>query len=97
MKVPSGVAQGSVLGPQLFLFLVHSLAEVSLPKFCELFLFADDCMILMPIFKENDYAVAQKAVDTVAQWCSDNLLELNSDKCKTMVFSYSNRPPPPPG
>jgi hypothetical protein len=48
--VVSGVAQGSVLGPQLFLFLIADLAQIQLSKNAEIFLFADDCVLMKPMF-----------------------------------------------
>jgi hypothetical protein len=65
-------------------------------RFGELFLFADDCLYLKPIFAQSDYDDVQHDVNIIGDWCVDNLFQLNVGKCKVMQFSYSNRPPVPP-
>ena len=91
-KVVSGVPQGSVLGPQLFLFFINQLSSLSFSKFTELFLFADDSVLMKPIFRADDYDSLQTDVDLVYDWCTGNSIALNSTKCRVMQMSYSNRP-----
>ena len=89
--VVSGVPQGSVLGPQLFLFFIQGMSKLPLSEFAELFLFADDSVLIKPIFRPADYSLLQHDVNHVSSWCANNSIGLNTNKCRTMQFSYSNR------
>ena len=90
--VSSGVPQGSVLGPQLFLFFAQDLSELPLSELAELFLFADDSVLIKPIFRPGDYVLLQSDVNQVYQWCSSNSIAINKEKCRIMQHTYSNRP-----
>lgn len=57
-----------------------------------MFLFADDSVLIKPIFLDSDFDHIQSDVDLVVDWCRDNSLRLNESKCKVMIFSYSKLP-----
>jgi len=82
----SGVPQGSVLGPTLFLLFINDLAH-SLK--CHKLLFADDLKIFSRIDHTGDCHALQTQLNLVEAWCKSNKLELNIDKCK--VVSYTKR------
>lgn len=88
VSVTSGVPQGSVLGPQLFLFYIQSLSQLDFSIFAELFSFADDSILLKPVFCPNDYVDYQADIRAVEDWCSLNSIALNPEKCKVMTFTY---------
>ena len=48
--------------------------------------------MVKPIFSAADYLSLQLDVNLVAGWCLANSIKLNSEKCKLMLLSYSNRP-----
>ena len=82
----SGVPQGSVLGPLLFLLYVNDLTS---PICNKTLLFADDLKIFRTINSVNDCLELQKDLETIANGCNANGLELNTLKCK--VVSYSRK------
>lgn len=91
-SVTSGVPQGSVLGPLLFLIYINDLpTQVS----STIKLFADDCVIYRIISNSCDRTALQTDLDSISRWCSDWLMKLNINKCKSMRVSrvpYSTNP-----
>ena len=85
--VSSGVPQGSVLGPVLFIIFINDLAAklVNNPK-----LFADDTKLIGVISDESSTASIQLDLDTIATWCKTWLMELNEKKCKVMHIGHRN-------
>ena len=83
--VISGVTQGSVLGPLLFIRYVDDLCSVinhSSIKF-----FADDITIFKEINNLDDCSALQKDLDAVLDWSSKWLLRLNPDKCAALSIT----------
>lgn len=84
IPVTSGVPQGSVLGPLLFLIYINDLPSnlTSTVK-----LFADDCAVYREIKNVNDNVLLQADLDAISDWCSKWKMTLNTNKCKLMHFS----------
>lgn len=86
LKVDSGVPQGSVLGPLLFLVYVNDIAKV-VKDGCEIRLFADDALIYTVGHSRveiNDKLNSQ--MKEVEEWLKLNRLKLNADKTKVMLI-----------
>ena len=84
LPVTSGVPQGSVLGPLLFVLFINDIAvDISNSHF---YLFADD----LKIFTSADESLAQKDIDSLQRWCSLNCLEFHCLKCKALNFGGFN-------
>ena len=83
-KVRSGVPQGSVLGPVLFLLFINDLPEEAIS---ELLLYADDAKIFKIIRNENDREVLQKDLHAMSIWADKWLLNFHPDKLKKLSIS----------
>ena len=81
IDVISGVPQGSVLGPLLFLLYVHDIETVCSP-FCDIALFADDCKFI----SSNPYAL-QRSLDKMNQFVTERQLVLSQSKCTHLTIT----------
>ena len=86
LLVTSGVPQGSVLGPILFIIYINDITHPTLSD-GSMTLFADDIMIYRPICTPEDLAMLQSDIDSLTSWTGQNFLQFNADKCKYMVIS----------
>ena len=93
--VISGVPQGSVLGPLLFLIYINDLTKISLADGSKLALYADDVLLFRLINSSEDFAALQNDIDKVGLWSCNNYLKLNQAKCKYMIVSRKRIPSVP--
>ena len=84
LPVLSGVPQGSVLGPLLFLIYINDLPSC-ISHSC-IHLFADDTKLLLDDTKCNDVNL-QHDLQAINNWCENWYLKLNLDKCSVVHFS----------
>lgn len=82
--VTSGVPQGSVLGPLLFLIFINDLP--SRVTSC-MRLFADDCIIYRKINDPTDHVTLQTDLNLICDWCNTWQMSLNLTKCQKISFS----------
>ena len=87
LRVTSGVPQGSVLGPVLFLAFINDLPSVITTKSK---IFADDTKMYHPILSLIDYNCMQTDLEKLSNWSQEWLLGFNSKKCKVMHFGLKN-------
>jgi hypothetical protein len=85
--VASGVPQGSVLGPILFLVFINDLEDGMLSKVLK---FADDTKIYSNVSCANGQAQLQSDLDRATDWSSKWLMSFNVDKCKMVHAGYNN-------
>ena len=85
VKVTSGVPQGSILGPTLFLMYINDLPDSLRHAKC--LLFADDAKIFKEIKCVNDCRLLQFDIDSMLRWCSNWRITLNVKKCFFINFS----------
>lgn len=91
-NITSGVPQGSILGPILFLLYVNDMPDCvsSTAK-----LFADDTKLYREIVNHNDCQRLQEDLNTLSAWSKTWLLRFNETKCvvlrirKCFDFVYS--------
>ena len=84
VPVTSGVPQGTVLGPLLFLTYINDIPSGITSK---LRLFADDCLIYRSISNITDSTELQKDLDRLHQWSVSWQMQFNVDKCHLMRFT----------
>ena len=84
VPVTSGVPQGSVLGPLLFLLFINDLPE-SMKN--EIKIFADDVKMVVDPAQNQD---VQNDLDVLCQWESVWLLRFNLEKCKLLHIGKNN-------
>ena len=87
-QVTYGTAQGSILGPLIFILYVNSIFN-SIEPDNSAFMYADDTLLICK--DENPSRVtdkAQKALQKVYKWCQANKLTMNIDKTKFMIVRH---------
>lgn len=89
LPVLSGVPQGSVLGPILFILFINDIADICQGTISHK-LFADDLKLYSTIESDCDRASLQKALERLEQWCSDWQLSVNVNKCHTLHMGKQN-------
>ncbi|KAL0879152.1 hypothetical protein ABMA27_002946 [Loxostege sticticalis] len=85
VTVPSGVPQGSLLGPLLFVIFVNDIEHCFHSS--HLLCFADDMKIFATITSEADAVLLQEDLARLSDYCVENHLDLNASKCSVVTFS----------
>jgi len=83
--VLSGVPQGSVLGPILFLIFVNDLPDWVVN---DILMFADDTKIWAKISSLEDSKSLQDDLDKLVEWSKEWLLKFSPEKCKVMHVGH---------
>ena len=86
--VTSGVPQGSVLGPILFVIYINDMPTCVSNHLCKLY--ADDSKIIAEINNTDDSRKLQDDIDSIVEWTDVWLMRLNYDKCKVMHIGRGN-------
>jgi len=83
-SVTSGVPQGSVLGPLLFLVLIGDIDSNVTSSFVSSF--ADDTRIGRQIGKPKDTEELQSDLNLIYDWANENNMQFNSDKFECLRY-----------
>ena len=84
VEVTSGVPQGSVLGPMLFLLYIN---DINNAIKSQIKLFTDDSVLYRNIRIQNDQVILQNHLDTISSWAEKWLMELNINKCSVLSIT----------
>ena len=84
----SGVPQGSVLGPLLFLVLISDIDSNIMSSF--LSSFADDTRIGHAVSSDNDRSALQADLQRVYEWANTNNMQFNSEKFELIRYKLPN-------
>ena len=83
-RVPSGVPQGTKLGPWLFLLMIN---DLSIPDIFNMWKYVDDTTVSETIQK-GQQSKAKQVVDHVSEWSKKNFFQLNCEKTKELIISF---------
>ena len=86
-EVTSGIPQGSVLGPILFVMYINDLPNEVMSY---IKIFADDTKIFRAIRSISDINKIQKDIDRLVAWSIKWQLYFNSSKCKVIHYGKNN-------
>ena len=89
-NVLSGVPQGSILGPLLFLLFRNDISD-GISDGTSMSLFADDTKIWRSMHNEADCSVLQDDITRLNNWCNQNKMKFHPGKYK--VVSIISNPP----
>ena len=89
VDVDSGVPQGTVFGPILFLLHINDLPSIVSSK---VRLFADDCLIYRQIKSNNDQIEQQRDLNLLESWGVKWGMRFNAAKCNIMRVSRIRLP-----
>ncbi|MCG7865188.1 MAG: hypothetical protein JAY74_02330 [Candidatus Thiodiazotropha taylori] len=89
VPVTSGVPQGSVLGPLLFLLYINDLPENIQSQ---VRLFADDTAVYLTVSSLQDSQVLQSDLDSLQRWERTWDMEFNPSKCQVLHITRSRKP-----
>jgi len=88
-NVLSGVPQGSVLGPLLFIIYINDLPSSILSK---IRLYADDVILYRAILSSEDARILQDDLNRLVGWAATWLMSLNLNKCEHLLVSNRKQP-----
>ena len=90
MPVLSGIPQGTVLGPHLFILFINDI--INSVKTSTARLFADDCIIYKTIANQADENLLQNDLDNLLNWADKWGMKFNASKCNVMRISRQKDP-----
>ena len=87
--VVSGVPEGSVLGPLLFIIYINDIDDYVAGRILK---FADDTKIYHTVYSEEDVSIAlQFDLCNLVEWSKEWQVLFNVDKCRVIHMVYNNK------
>ena len=87
--VVSGVPEGSICGPFLFVLFCNDIPSY-LSSTC--LMYADELKLCKQIRSPDDAVALQTDLQKLCSWSDDWKLKLNPTKCKVITFSLRKKP-----
>jgi len=87
--VDSGVPQGSVLGPSLFLFYIN---DIPTGISSTVRLFADDTIIYIALKPPSNNSILQDDLNKLSVWEKEWKMEFHPDKCQIIPITRNKKP-----
>jgi hypothetical protein len=92
LEIESGVLQGSVLGPLLFLIFINDIYKVCPGSEESCRLYADDLLYwISDVKKDSLHQRLQSGCDAIQEWSDKWHLPINVKKCSTMIISLDKK------
>jgi len=86
--VISGVPQGSVLGPLLFIIHINDIDDCVVGKILK---FTDDTKIYHTVYSDEDVIALQSDLCNLVEWSKEWRMLFSADKCKVMHMGFNNK------
>lgn len=90
IEIPSGVPQGSHLGPLFYNSYIYDLPECL--TYAKHLMYADDKKIFLKINKVSDCETLQAELNALYNYYSDNMITVNIKKCQCISFTRRTIP-----
>ena len=91
-EVLSGVPQGSILGPLLFLCFVNDLPE-DFKDICSIFAYADDTQLVVTAKTPEELKdKIRNTLQTAHNWYQKNLMKINPSKTELLILNQKKIP-----
>ena len=87
-EVKSGVPQGTVLGPLLFLIMINDISKDISESFISIF--ADDTRLTKVINNEEDLESFQEDLEKLYDWAQTNNMAFNGSKFELLRYGYND-------
>ena len=85
LAVETGIGQGTILGPLVFIFYINDV--ITHVSNLRVNMYADDCLIYTVGNNwENMYPKIQEGLNSFQHWCFENSLKLNVPKTKALIL-----------
>ena len=88
-RVTSGVPQGSILGPTLFILFLNDITRDLSPG-TNIAMYADDTKIWRRIKTQDDHWILQRDINALMNWANANKMKFHPSKSHVLPISNAN-------
>ena len=88
VPIKSGVGQGTILGPLIFILYMDEVNDLNL--FSKTVLYADDAKIYRDVKNDNQYQLIQNGLNKFNNFCDELQLTINANKCELLQLGHNN-------